>query len=238
MSTLSVLGFGDGLILEGEQGEEVDQGVLILIANTNTNVTSLFTVSGNAVTIGQTGANPRYPIRTAQLGSTLSIDARLLGVSLNVNFNRKYIAMIRTEGYVYIVSDDGGDEIRVTRICESDSLNINAFHSLYQTILTPCNAAPAPNVLDARLVELSNEKYLVVTYEDRNTILVCAYTLSSINQAMRDIYVSCVVNRTGMIPNEQLFGSNPSLQCSVSSVEVNKRFVVVVVAVYVNQLLI
>ena len=216
MSTLSVLGFGDGLILEGEQGEEVDQGVLILIANTNTNVTSLFTVSGNAVTIGQTGAQPRYPIRTAQLNNMLEENATLLGVPLgNMNFDRKYIAMIRAEGYVYIVSDDGVD-IRVTRICESDSLEDEAFHSLYQTVLTPCNTAPTPDVLDARLVELSNEKYLVVTYEYLRTISVCAYTLSSINQAMRDTYESCVVNRTGNIPNEQLFLPIPTLLCSVS----------------------
>ena len=207
VTTLTVLGYGDGLILEGEQGEEVDKDVLMLLANTSSNVPSLFTASGNAVTIGQTGSFPHYPIRTAQLGVQLSVDASLLAESVILNFNRKYISTFKSGGFVYIVSDDGSD-IRVTRICESDSLALERFHSLYQVTIQPCNSVPAPNVLDARLANLiygSEQEYILITYEYLGISSVCAYTLSSINQAMRYTYESCIVNRTGAIPNEQLF---------------------------------
>ena len=218
VTALAVLGYGDGLILEGEQGEEVDKDVLMLLANTSSNVSSLFTASGNAVTIGQATSFPRYPIRTAQLGVQLSVDARLFAVAFDVNFNRKYISTFRSSGFVYVVSKDGSTDIRVTRICESDSLASNAFHSLYQVIIQPCNSAFTPNVLDARLVNLNygiEQEYVLIAYEDSDTFSICVYTLSSINQAMKCTYESCIVNMTGAIPNEQLFGSSQSLQCSV-----------------------
>ena len=198
----------------------MDQGVLLVIANTSNNVPSLYTASGNGVTIGQTGENPEYPIRAAQLKRNLTVDARLLGVAQAEFFNRKYIAMFRAEGFVYTVSNVD-QFIRVTRICESDSLALNRFHSLYQAILSPCVTAPTPEVLDARMIVLSDgseSNYVVVTYEYLGLVSVCAYSLSSINLAMRATYDNCVVNKMGTIPNQQLFESNTGLQCSVSSI--------------------
>ena len=215
-----MLGFGEGLILEGEQEVEVDQGVLLLIANTSNNVPSLYTASENGVTIGQTGDNPEYPIRAAQLKGNLTVDARLLAVSQTEDFNRKYIAMFRAEGFVYTVSDDGLN-IRVTRICESDSLALNRFHSLYQAKLAPCVATVSPDVLDARLIVLSDgseSNFVVIMYENLGFVSVCAYSLSSINLAMRATYEKCVVNEMGTVPNQQLFGYSSGLQCSVSSI--------------------
>ena len=212
------MGYGDGLILEGGQGESVDEGVLLLLANTNTNVPSLFTASGNSVTIGQIPENPMYPIITAQLHGQLAVDAKLLAVSQMQSFNKKYISAFKSDGFVYIVTQDSGN-IRVTRICESDSLLNTRFHSLYQISIVPCvGGGFTINVLDARLVNLSTgteQEYILIAYEDLYRISVCAYTLNSINQAMRDTYESCVVNELGSVPNENLFDSTSGLQCSV-----------------------
>ena len=217
MSSINeTIGFGEELILAGEQGEQVDIGILLLIANTQSSVPSLYTASGNAVTIGQLDRQ-RYPIRAAQLAAPLAVSAELLAESDTLD--RKYIAMIRAEGFVYTVAEDGGQDMRVTRVCESDSTDLGRFHSLYQTILTPCVSVGALELLDARLIVLSNgmeSNYLVVTFEEGSSVSVCAYSLSSINQAMNETYRSCVVDETGVIPNEGLFGSLDNLQCSVS----------------------
>ena len=219
MTTLSVLGYGDNLILAGEQEEVVDIGVFVLLANTNTFIPSLFTVSGNAATIGKSISNPLYPIITAQLKNPLIITADLTGQAQSITFVRRFIAIFKSGGYVYIVSDDGGIDIRVTRICESDSLSDTAFHSLYQTTLTPCGFSGSLIVIDTRLVVLLTNgvesNYVIVTYESHGRIYVCAYSLSSINQAMTDTYQSCVVHGMGTIPQVTLFSVQGSLSCLV-----------------------
>ena len=220
MTTLSVLGYGDNLILAGEQEEVVDIGVFVLLANTNTFIPSLFTVSGNAATIGKSISYPLYPIITAQLKNPL-IQTANLGGHAQSTFVRRFIAIFKSGGYVYIVSEDTGTDIRVTRICESDSLSDTAFHSLYQTTLIPCGSSQSLIVIDTRLVVLLTNgvesNYVIVTYESHGRIYVCAYSLSSINQAMTDTYQSCVVHGMGTIPQVTLFSNPGSLSCAVCS---------------------
>ena len=222
MTTLTVLGYGDNLILAGEQEEVVDVGVLVLLANTKTSIPSLFTVSGNAATIGKSTSNPFYPIVTAQLQSPLFRTADLTGLARLSTFVRRFIAIFNSGGYIYIVSEDMGSDIRVTRICESDSLSDTAFHSLYQTTLIQCGFTRfSITVIDARLVVLLTNgvesNYVIVTYESLDSVNLCAYSLSSINQAMTDTYQSCVVEGMDTIPQVKLFSATISLPCSVCS---------------------
>ena len=215
MTSLSVLGYGDDLILSGEQEEAVDVGVLVLLADTNTSIPSLFTASGSAAIIGKSTADPEYPIVTAQLMSPFLQTANL--VEQSSTFVRRFIATFKSERFVYIVTEDQGIKIRITRICEDDNLSDTAFHSLYQTTLTPCGITGAIIVIGVSLSVLSNGEYVVLTYESAGNISVCAYSLSSINQAMNDTYQSCVVNRIGNIPQVTLFSMPQVLPCSVSN---------------------
>ena len=194
-------------MLAGEQEEEVDVDVLVLLANTNTNIPSMFIASGNAAIIGQTTVNPEYPIRTAQLMSPLSETANLVGQAQLSIFVRLFKGTFKSGGFVYIVTEDDETYIRITRICEDDSLSNTAFHSLYQTTLTPCVEVLVITVRDVSLSVLSNGKYVVITYELNGNVHVCAYSLSSINQAMTETYQSCVVNKNGDIPQVTFFCS-------------------------------
>ena len=197
----------------------MDVGVLILLANTNTNIPSLFTASGNGATIGRSTENPLYPINAAQLNNPLLETADLVGQASEDSFIRRFIATFKSGGFVYIVSEDEGDSgefIRITRICEDDSLSGTAFHSLYQTILTPCGPASVFVVQDATLSVLSNGEYVIVTIELLQSVYVCAYSLISINQAITNTYQSCVVNGVGSIPEVLLFGTSTNQVCSVS----------------------
>ena len=218
------MGYGEDIILAGEQEEVVDVGVLVLLANTNTNIPSLFTASGNAATIGRSTAAPLYPIIATQLNNPLLETADLVGQASEDSFIRLFIATFKSGGFVYIVTEDGGTDIRITRICEDDSLSGTAFHSLYQTILTPCVTASVFVVQDATLSVLNNGEYVIVTYESAGSVYVCAYSLSSINQAMTDTYQSCVVNGVGNIPKVELFGSPTTQLCSVSYVKFTPRY--------------
>ena len=215
------MGYGDNLILSGEQEETVDVGVLVLLADTNTSIPSLFTASGNAVTIGKSTADPLYPILTAQLMSPLILSADLVAQAQDSNFVRRFIATFKSKRFVFIVTEDLGTKIRITRICEDDNLSDTAFHSLYQTTLTPCGTFTKSSIVyDARLSDLNNgveDKFVVLTYEFNKNVSVCAYSLSSINQAMNDTYQSCVVNRNGTIPQVVLFLAPVSLTCDVSN---------------------
>ena len=208
------MGYGDNLILPGEQEETVDVGVLLLLADTNTSIPSLFTASGNAAIIGKSIAIPRYPINTAQLISPFSETANLVGQSST--FVRRFIATFKSERFLYFVTEDGGEDIRITRICEDDTLSDTKFHSLYQTTLTPCGVSGAIFVIGVSLSVLSNGEYVVLTYERSGNVSVCAYSLSSINQAMNDTYQNCVANGQGTIPQVTLFDAPLNLQCSVS----------------------
>ncbi|KAI6654203.1 Plexin-A4-like isoform X2 [Oopsacas minuta] len=219
VNTLSVLGSGDNLILAGEQEDVVDTGVLVLLANTNTNMPSLFTASGNAAIIGQTAEIPQYPIRTTQLTNQLIVNANLVATTEQIT--RKFVATFKSGGYVYFVTEDVSLEtnIRITRICEGDNLDNTAFHSLYQTSLTPCVAATALDVLEAGLSVISNgteQEYVVISYRIISTgnVSVCAYQIDSINQEMMQTYQDCDNGITGSIPIVALFIPPPSLDCT------------------------
>ena len=204
-------------MLAGEQEEEVDIGVLVLLANTNTNIPSVFIASGNAAIIGKSTTNPKYPIITAQLMRSLSETANLVGLAFEEDFDRLFKGTFKSGGFVYFVTEDQETHIRITRICEDDSLSDTDFHSLYQTTLTPCGgSAGVIDVFDVSLSVLSNGEYVVITYEDSGNTSVCAYSLSSINQAMTDTYQSCVVDGIGTIPNLGLFAAPATLACTVS----------------------
>ena len=204
-------------MLAGVQEDEVDVRVLVLLANTNTSIPSMFIASGNAAIIGKSIMNPEYPIRTAQLMSPLSETANLVGQAQLSIFVRLFKGTFKSGGFVYIVTEDEEIAIRITRICEDDSLSKTDFHSLYQTTLTPCGGSTL-NVFDVSLSVLSNGEYVVITYESKvsEDVYVCAYSLSSINQAMTDTYQNCVVNGTGTIPNLELFAAPATLACTVS----------------------
>ena len=217
---MSVLGYGDDLILAGEQEEEVDADVLVLIASTNTTIPSLFTASGNAAIIGTSTCNPEYPIRTAQLQSPLRQTADFVGQAQLHIFVRLFKAIFKLGGYVYIVSEDQETNVRMTRICESDSLAGTAFHSLYQTTIIPCASTNNIKILDVRLEVLTDgtePNYVIITYESNGNVYVCAYSLSSINQAMSDTYQSCFVDGIGDIPQIHFFYVPASLRCLVST---------------------
>ena len=208
-------------MLAGEQEEEVDVDVLVLIASTNTTIPSLFTASGNAATIGKSATNPSYPIRTAQLQSLLRQTANLVGQSQLITFIRLFKAIFKSGGYVYIVSEDEETNVRVTRICESDSLSDTSFHSLYQTTIIPCACHGSfINVLDVKLGVLTDgmePNYVIITYESNGNVCVCAYSLRSINQAMSNTYQSCIVDGIGSIPQVTLFSQLVTSSCLVCS---------------------
>ena len=221
---MSVLGYGDDLILAGKQEEEVDVGVLVLIASTNTTIPSLFTASGNAAISGRSTCDLEYSIRTAQLQSPLRQTADFVGQAQLPIFVRLFKAIFKSGGYVYIVSEDQETNVRVTRICESDSLAGTAFHSLYQTTIIPCASISTIKILDVRLEVLTGgtePNYVIITYESSGNVCVCAYSLSSINQAMSDTYQSCFVDGIGNISQISLFSEPASLICLVSTLNEN-----------------
>ena len=217
-----MLGSGDGLILSGEFGVEVDERVLLILANTQGNVPSLYTASGNGVTQGLSNYQI-YPIRTTQLQSQLSEAAELMGNPQNPDsFSRNYISTFKSGGYIYFVTLDRTPTpfIDITRICEDDSLVGTAFHSIYFTRLMECGSYFS-EVLDARLTMLYNgtayEEFVVIIYISDGTAFTCAYSLQSINQAMNNAYQDCYVADSAIyIPSSVIFLAAVTATCSVS----------------------
>ena len=217
-----MLGSGDGLIRSGEFGVEVDERVPLILANTQGDVPSLYTASGNGVTQGLSNIQ-FYPIKTTKLQSQLSEAADLVGSPTSPDgFRRTYVSTFKSGDYIYFVTLDQTSEfnIDITRICEDDSLDGTAFHSIYFTRLIECGASPS-EVLGATLTMLNNgtsyEEFVVVTYIGSGTAFTCAYSLQSINQAMSNAYQACYVARPATnIPSSDIFFAALIVQCSVS----------------------
>ena len=119
--------------------------------------------------------------------------------------DREFLAAFQCRGFTYLVNRlvTGEDQIRVVRLCNNDSsstVDPGTFASYFEIQLT-CSAAqqtglssptaatfiPSPNPFGADALLVS------ATRDADQQILVCVYSISTINQLMADKLQSCLL---------------------------------------------